>query len=77
MEEFAPGDIVQLKSGGPLMTVEQVGKDAMTEQEAVWCTWFEKVGNRQERQTASFNPVTLAKRNTPITPTFAVRTQRG
>jgi uncharacterized protein YodC (DUF2158 family) len=77
MEEFVPGDIVQLKSGGPVMTVEQVGKDSMTGQDAVWCTWFEKVGNRQDRKTDTFSPVTLAKRNSPSAATFAVRTERA
>ena len=75
--DFEPGDIVQLKSGGPFMTIEKVGKDAMTEQDTVWCTWFEKVGNRQELKRETFSPVTLVKRNTPVTSTFAVRTQRG
>lgn len=42
--EFKPGDLVQVKSGGPIMTVEQVGKTAMLEEDAVWCVWFEKVG---------------------------------
>ena len=43
--EFPPGDLVRVKSGGPVMTVAQVGKRAMMEDDAVWCTWFEKVGN--------------------------------
>jgi uncharacterized protein YodC (DUF2158 family) len=44
--EFKPVDLVRLKSGGPLMTVDQVGQTAMTQEEAVWCVWFEKVGNK-------------------------------
>jgi len=59
--EFQPGDLVRLKSGGPTMTVEQVGALAMTDQEAVWCTWFEKVGNRQVVQRDTFPPITLEK----------------
>jgi len=59
--DFQPGDLVRLKSGGPTMTVEQVGKRAMTEEDAVWCTWFEKVGNRQVVQRETFPPVTLEK----------------
>ena len=31
---FVPGDVVQLKSGGPLMTVESL------EGEAARCEWF-------------------------------------
>ena len=30
-----PGDVVQLKSGGPKMTVTQIN------QETVWCKWFD------------------------------------
>ncbi len=47
--EFKPGDLVRVKSGGPIMTVEQVGKTAMLEEDAVWCVWFEKVGQQAGR----------------------------
>ena len=57
---FQPGELVQLKSGGPSMTVEQVGKDTF-DQDTVWCTWFEKVGNRNELQRQTFLPVVLQK----------------
>jgi hypothetical protein len=30
MMEFSAGDLVQLKSGGPKMTVKKVGRDGMT-----------------------------------------------
>jgi uncharacterized protein YodC (DUF2158 family) len=59
--EFKPGDLVQVKSGGPVMTVEQVGKTAMLQEEAVWCVWFEKVGNKQVPQKETFHPVVLEK----------------
>jgi uncharacterized protein YodC (DUF2158 family) len=59
--EFAPGDVVQLKSGGPRMTVERVGKDARTEETMVFCTWFETVGKHQECRRAAFPPAVLAK----------------
>jgi uncharacterized protein YodC (DUF2158 family) len=59
--EFVPGDVVQLKSGGPPMTVERVGKDPKTQEETVCCTWFEKVGNRQELHRESFGPIVLEK----------------
>lgn len=59
--EFTPGDTVQLKSGGPRMTVERVGKQAMTEEDGVWCVWFDKVGNKQIVQRDTFLPVVLKK----------------
>ena len=58
--EFQPGDLVQLKSGSPLMTVEQVGKDYV-DRDAVWCTWSERVGNKNVIQRETFNPVVLEK----------------
>jgi len=63
--EFKPGDLVRVKSGGPIMTVEQVGKTAMLEEDAVWCVWFEKVGNKQVAQKDTFAPVVLEKAEKP------------
>lgn len=40
-DEIKAGDTVQLKSGGPLMTVEQVATRAGGGI-AAWCQWFEK-----------------------------------
>lgn len=57
---FEPGDVVQLKSGGPVMTVEEVGQD-MAGEDTVWCVWFEKVANRQAKQQDTFRPVSLTK----------------
>jgi len=62
---FNPGDLVRLKSGGPLMVVERVGKDAHTGEDAVWCTWSEKVGNRQVPQHEVFAPIVLEKGQKP------------
>ncbi|QIB34608.1 YodC family protein [Ancylobacter pratisalsi] len=62
---FEPGDVVRLKSGGPAMTVEQVDILAATGKEAVWCTWFEKVGNRQMVQRDTFAPAMLIKSSEP------------
>jgi uncharacterized protein YodC (DUF2158 family) len=41
MNEIKEGDVVQLKSGGPSMTVSSVGKDNGGTLTA-WCQWFEK-----------------------------------
>lgn len=59
--DFAPGDTVQMKSGGPIMTVEQVGKHHVTQADSVWCVWFETVGKKQELHREQFSPVTLEK----------------
>lgn len=40
MNEFKPGDVVQLKSGGPRMTISKIGADAYSIPSA-WCDWFE------------------------------------
>jgi|GEM_PF-1092731 len=40
------GDIVELKSGGPPMTVQKTGLLAKTKQRGAWCAWFD--GNEVE-----------------------------
>jgi uncharacterized protein YodC (DUF2158 family) len=51
--EFAPGDVVELKSGSPLLTV--VSATA----ETVSCIWFEETLG--EFRNHDFAPVLLAK----------------
>jgi uncharacterized protein YodC (DUF2158 family) len=42
MEEFKEGDTVQLKSGGPQMTIEGIGKyGAGATRDNAKCVWFE------------------------------------
>lgn len=55
--EFQLGDVVRLKSGGPRMTVENLG-DRLGD-EVVCCVWFEKVGNKQIVKRDAFPPITL------------------
>jgi uncharacterized protein YodC (DUF2158 family) len=74
--EFAPGDIVQLKSGGPRMTVAQVGSDSMTGEAFICCTWFEQIGRQQVLQKEMFNPYTLDKA-TASPGVRTIRVQRG
>jgi uncharacterized protein YodC (DUF2158 family) len=69
--DFAPGDIVQLKSGGPRMTVESVGQRHMTGEDAVWCVWFETVGKKQVHKRETFAPVVLFKPGSRQAATFA------
>jgi len=54
---FKPGDVVRLKSGGPVMTITDVGKDSGVP--TAWCTWF--TGNKQEKRyfpLAAIEPAT-------------------
>jgi uncharacterized protein YodC (DUF2158 family) len=63
--DFAAGDVVRLKSGGPLMTVEQIGKHSMTQEDAVWCVWSETVGgNRWSSAIPSRLP--CSRRRAPV-----------
>lgn len=52
---FKAGSVVKLKSGGPKMTVIEIGVDAMTEKEFVSCVWFDG----PEKLQANFAPGTL------------------
>ncbi|WP_347574871.1 DUF2158 domain-containing protein [Sphingomonas sp. Ant20] len=40
--DFKAGDTVQLKSGGPIMTVDQIGQRMHSSVDSAWCQWFEK-----------------------------------
>ena len=55
--EFKPGELVRLKSGGPDMTVEQVGHDAY-DRFRVWVAWFNE---QKQLQTATFAPEALER----------------
>jgi len=55
MDEFKPGDVVQLESGGPRMTVSALYRNADGVRSA-FCTWFE--GDKAQQK--SF-PITLLK----------------
>lgn len=50
MTEFTKGDVVQLKSGGPLMTVADLGDYSFSAgpQNGVKCVWFEKTKNFED-----------------------------
>jgi uncharacterized protein YodC (DUF2158 family) len=52
---FNVGDTVQLKSGGPIMTVEELGSDNY-----VCCLWFEK--SKMERGNFPAATLTNASR---------------
>lgn len=56
-EQFKTGDVVQLKSGGPKMTVSQAGKAAMTGKLSVWCDWFDGT----KKMEGTFPPESLKR----------------
>ncbi|MEO8989387.1 MAG: DUF2158 domain-containing protein [Acidobacteriaceae bacterium] len=72
--EFKPGDVVQLKSGGPPMTVEHIGKQNHSDDIVVWCVWSEKVGARQEVKEYTFDPIVLRQYKSPYA---SIPTSRG
>lgn len=56
-DQFQIGDVVRLKSGGPAMTITEVGDAYMSGRPTVWCAWFDAKG----RQSGDFPPATLEK----------------
>jgi uncharacterized protein YodC (DUF2158 family) len=63
MTALKPGDLVALKSGGPVMTVDTVNTDIFDDDKVtgILCAWF--VGNRLER--ARFDPGALIAASLP------------
>lgn len=53
---FSIGDVVRLKSGGPSMTVAEIGD--IEGQPTVSCTWFEN----DKKEQGTFHPDTLRRR---------------
>lgn len=51
--EFSPGDVVELKSGGPLLTVVSATAETVT------CIWFEET--QGEFRNHDFAPILLLK----------------
>jgi uncharacterized protein YodC (DUF2158 family) len=75
MIALKPGDLVVLKSGGPVMTVDTVNTDVFDDDKitGVLCAWF--VGNKLER--ARFDPGALVAAQLPETQTENVGTRPG
>lgn len=55
MGEIKVGDTVKLKSGGPVMTVAEIGRTASGERLTAWCDWFEK----GKKETGAFPVASL------------------
>jgi uncharacterized protein YodC (DUF2158 family) len=61
-DDFQAGDTVQLKSGGPIMTIEKIGKLMSTDvHNSALCTWF---GEKNKKETSWFPLPTLKKVDT-------------
>jgi uncharacterized protein YodC (DUF2158 family) len=63
MTALKPGDLVVLKSGGPVMTVDTVNTDVFDDDKVtgVLCAWF--IGNKLER--ARFDPGAIVPAPSP------------
>lgn len=62
MSSFQKGDVVQLKSGGPKMTVSELGDyGPMGPEEGAKCVWFEK----EKRNEHVFDVAVLQKPAAP------------
>lgn len=53
--ELKKNDVVRVRSGGPDITVKEVGERAMIGGQAVFCVWFEEV-DRQKVVKRDFFP---------------------
>jgi uncharacterized protein YodC (DUF2158 family) len=60
-EAFKVGDVVQLKSGGPRMTVTNYGPSAMGGEMLVWCDWFD--GTKKLDSSFAVGAVKLVNRS--------------
>ena len=63
-DAFQPGDLVQLKSGGPIMTVDRI-----PEYGGVWASWF-AYGKRHEER---FEALSLQPAAAPRARPFGTR----
>lgn len=62
MSDFNKGDLVILKSGGPVMTVADVGDySPIHAEDAVKCVWFEEIKGTSTVKEYIFDPSNLEK----------------
>lgn len=60
-DEIAVGDVVKLKSGGPLMTVVTIDRTQFDTDLSVWCEWFDE---KNKSQKGTFKLVAVQKPDT-------------
>ena len=60
-QKFKPGDLVRLKSGGPVMTVEKANLDFYKQWEGTYsCSWFAGAKNNHKSfSEAALEPAEL------------------
>lgn len=58
-QQFQPGDIVQLKSGGPKMTVRSIQKE--NGQTVIECSWFPSATAEQSRTDIFYDKMLTKK----------------
>jgi uncharacterized protein YodC (DUF2158 family) len=73
LKDFAVGQLVKLKSGGPIMTVKEISGAAMLGEESVTCIWNDKNG----LNTEGFLPLTLEIASKNFTPPKVNRGRLG
>jgi len=56
MEKLNPGDLVQLKSGGPVMTIELIDENEMLTSSQALCSWFD--GKKLTKESFSLEALT-------------------
>lgn len=68
MTVFKPGDLVVLKSGGPVMTIDTVNTDIFDDSKitGVLCVWF--VGTRLERVRFDHGAIEPVQAEKPVAP---------
>jgi len=57
-DEIKPGDVVQLKSGGPKMVVYDIQPEQYSSQPSVWCEWFD---DKKQPQKGPFKLISVQK----------------
>ena len=67
MSDFQQGDLVQLKSGGPAMTIDRIAPTGTRDNRPMaTCSWFD---DKQKRNTETFELHSLQKW---LPPTYGV-----